>query len=62
MDKCCAEAGLKAFSRHMWYLSPELIPLGLFNDNTQADEKEKIARSLLEVSFLLHLYNFKMIL
>ena len=62
VDKCCAEEGLKAFSIHMWYLSPEMIPLGLFNDNTQADEKEKIARSLPEVSFLLHLYSFKRIL
>ena len=30
IDEVCANAALRAFSRHLWYLTEELVVLGLF--------------------------------
>ena len=46
IDKLCADAAMKAFSRHMWYLTEELVPLGLFCGNVSVEVKEKMVKRL----------------
>lgn len=43
-----ASSALKAFSRHLWYLTGELIPLALFSSNTPAHECRLLADQLLQ--------------
>ena len=39
-------AALKAFSRHTWYLSGELIPLALWDEDVTYEEKNLLADSI----------------
>ena len=38
--------GWKAFSKHLWYLLEEIIPLSLFGDAVTNKEKEEIVEKL----------------
>ena len=42
VDSACASAATKALSRHLWYLSEELVLLSLFDDGVTEQEKEQI--------------------
>lgn len=42
-----ATSALAAFSRHLGYLSPEMVPLALFSDKVQADQRSTLAQSIL---------------
>ena len=50
-DEQCANAALDAFSRHLWYLTEELVVLGLFCRNVKVETKEKIAKKLLSLDY-----------
>ena len=42
-----ARSALKAFNRHLWYLSAELEPLALFSSNTPTLQRSQLAETLL---------------
>ena len=42
-EATCSTEALKAFSRHLDYLTEELIPLGLFSDEVSDIEKQNLA-------------------
>ena len=46
IDEVCANAALRAFSRHLWYLTEELVVLGLFSKSVEDKTKEKMAIKL----------------
>lgn len=48
LNTIVASSALKAFSRHLWYLTGELIPLALFSSNTPAHECRLLADQLLQ--------------
>ncbi|KAK3910427.1 Carbamoyl-phosphate synthase large chain [Frankliniella fusca] len=39
-------AALQKFVEHLWYLSPKLVPLALFDDKLSVEEKKSIASAL----------------
>ncbi len=41
---------LQSVKRHLWYLTPELVPLSLFDKTLSMDDKHSIARKLTQVS------------
>ena len=45
-DKLCATAATNALSRHLWYLTEELVLLSLFNHEVPDLEKEQIVTAL----------------
>ena len=45
-NKCCADGALDAISRHMWYLTEELVPLALFSSQVDGVTKRKMADKL----------------
>lgn len=49
IDEEVANTALKAYSRHLWYLSDELVVLSLFSDHLVHDEKEMMRRKLTPV-------------
>ena len=49
IDKDVAHNALDSLKRHLWYLTPELVMLGLFNKSTTIDQKQLMAATL--VSF-----------
>ena len=46
VDIVCAIAATKALSRHLWYLTEELVLLSLFDDEVTQHEKEQITSKL----------------
>ena len=42
-----AESALKAFQRHFWYLTSEMVPLALFSNKVPTVERQALADSLL---------------
>merc|ERR1712240_679492 len=48
-DEKCANAALHAFSRHLWYLTEELVVLCLFDTNVKDETKDKIDMKLLSL-------------
>ena len=46
VDPVVSAAALKAFSRHTWYLSGELIPLALWDEDVTYEEKNLLADSI----------------
>ena len=46
VDPVVSAAALKAFSRHTWYLSGELIPLALWDEDVTYKEKNLLAVSI----------------
>ena len=47
IDGSVSASAQKAFDRHLWYLTAELVPLALFGENVPADEKQQLAQSLM---------------
>ena len=43
----CANAALKAFSNHLWYLTEELVPIALFSNAVDMGTKQIIAEKML---------------
>lgn len=48
-DEIVSASGVKAFSKHLWYLTEELVLLSLFDDDVKDIDKETIASKLLSV-------------
>ena len=46
VDPVVSAAALKAFSRHTWYLSGELIPLALWDEDVTYEEKNLLGDSI----------------
>ena len=46
------KAAAVAFSRHTWYLTEELVPLSLFCDELDDEEKESIQTKLLDINVI----------
>ncbi|XP_063615336.1 uncharacterized protein LOC134788372 [Penaeus indicus] len=42
-----SQSSLTAFKRHMWYLTPEMVPLALFSDSVPNNERQGLAERLL---------------
>ena len=49
VDSTCAEAAIKAFSGHMWYLTEELVPLAFSCTEVEDMMKQKMADKLLKL-------------
>ena len=43
------KSAIKAFNRHLWYLTAELVPLALFSSRVPDDDRRQLADKLLEV-------------
>lgn len=46
IDKPCADAAIKAFAAHLWYLTEELVPLALFSSQVDSNIKVKMVHKL----------------
>lgn len=46
VDKDIADCALSSVKKHLWYLTPELVMLGLFNANMSIDDKQLMAATL----------------
>lgn len=44
-----SKSAIKAFNRHLWYLTGELVPLALFSSRVPDDDKRQLADKLVEV-------------
>ena len=44
-----SKSAITALSRHLWYLTSEMVPLALFSDLTPSDERHNLAERLLAV-------------
>ena len=49
VDKVCADAAIDAFSNHLWYLTEELVMLGLFSSKVPLPTKIKMVEKLKSV-------------
>ena len=49
VDKLIANSAVKAFSRHLWYLTAEMIPLALFSQRVPCLERKALADALLRI-------------
>ena len=49
MNRDIFDSWLKALKRHLWYLSPEMVPLALFSDIVPKLELQYLAERLLAV-------------
>ena len=47
IDKVISEAVLNGFMNHLWYLVKEMVPLCLWDDSLDNDEKSRIAAGIL---------------
>ena len=47
IDKVISEAVLKGFMNHLWYLVKEMVPVCLWDDSLDNDEKSRIAAGIL---------------
>ena len=48
IDSEISKIAVKAFKRHQWYHTPELVTLSLFDEETSHDEKSAIANRILK--------------
>lgn len=48
INKVVSDTAVSAMKRHLWYLSQELTPLGLFSDSVSLDVKQKMVARLME--------------
>lgn len=49
VDDAVGQSALRAFQRHFWYLTSEMVPLALFSDLVPDDQREELAVRLLEL-------------
>lgn len=47
VDELVSNSAKKAILRHLWYLTPEMIPMALFSDLVSNSEKKEMAKRLL---------------
>ena len=47
IDQKCKASALESLGNHLWYLTPELVPLCLFSDDVDTDVKDRIAKAIL---------------
>jgi hypothetical protein len=47
IDMAASTKACEVINRHTWYLTEELVPLSLFNDNISLDERTLLARKIL---------------
>jgi hypothetical protein len=52
VNKDIAIAAINKMQLHLWYLSPEYIPLSLFSDTISLVEKRKLQKALVDASVL----------
>ena len=45
-----ANCVLQSVKRHLWYLTPELVPLSLFDKDVSIEEKQMMASKLTQIS------------
>ena len=48
IDSKVSKVSLKVFQRHLWYLTPELVVLSLFDRDSSNDDKAAVAKELLK--------------
>jgi len=48
-DNDISQSVTEAFSQHLWYLTPQLVPLALFSSQVPISERQALAEALLEV-------------
>ena len=46
-NKTVSASGTKAFSKHTWYLTEELVPLALFSDHVSPEKKTSMTEKLM---------------
>lgn len=46
IDQMISECTVKKFSKHLWYLTPEMAALAFFDDNISIEEKMKMCKAL----------------
>jgi hypothetical protein len=49
VNSTVSKSAVAALSRHLWYLTAEMVPLALFSDLTPSVERQNLAARLLEV-------------
>jgi hypothetical protein len=49
VDKTISESAVRAFGRHTWYLTAEMVVLSLFSNDVPADERRALADALLAI-------------
>ena len=47
VNTSAVESACKAFKRHLWYLTSEMIPLALFSEKVSSEERHVLSQSLL---------------
>ena len=47
IDKEIADVAMNILQWHMWYLTPEFVPLSLFDDAVSSDEKSGIIKAIM---------------
>lgn len=47
IDKEIADSALNKLTNHLWYLSPEMVPLSLFSSNVPIQEKKEIIANMI---------------
>jgi hypothetical protein len=47
VNKLISNVAVKAFSRHLWYLTSEMVPLALFSRKTPAQTRQNLAHQIL---------------
>ena len=48
IDKVCSSTALSSLSRHLWYLTGELVPLCLFSSKIGPQEKQNVASKIVQ--------------
>ena len=49
VDALVGRSALRAFQRHFWYLTAEMVPLALFSENVPEQVRRELAEKLLDV-------------
>jgi hypothetical protein len=49
IDELVSKSAIKAFKRHLWYLTEEIVPLAIFSEATPTDERQALAERLLSL-------------
>ena len=49
INETISAAAVKAFNRHLWYLTPELVVLALFGKSVPSNERKALAKALMNI-------------
>ena len=47
MNQTVSDSALSAFTRHLWYLTAEMVPIALFSTKVSTEQRRALALSLL---------------